>query len=138
LVSVIYDCSILSTREEAKSSISFSIEIIFMLKSILQKPSLITPEITYEITKDLMNGKLSPAQIGAFLTFLKLLGLETEPEHIVQVAKAMQEASLDVKLLDVVDIVGTGGDGQDTFNVSTASSIVVAGAGVKVAKVLYL
>jgi anthranilate phosphoribosyltransferase len=107
-----------------------------MLKAILQKPSLITPEITFEITKELMNGNLSPAQIGAFLTFLKLLGLETEPSHIVQVAKAMQEASLAVDLVNVVDIVGTGGDGQDTFNVSTASSIVVAGAGVKVAKVL--
>ena len=82
-----------------------------------------------------MHGKLTPAQIGAFLTILKLLGLETEPIYIVQVARAMQEASLSVNLVDVVDIVGTGGDGQDTFNVSTASSIVVAGAGIKVAKV---
>lgn len=83
-----------------------------------------------------MNGKLSQAQIGAFLTLLKLLGLETEPVYIAAVAKAMQQAALHLDLSGevLVDIVGTGGDGQDTFNVSTASSIVVAGAGVKVAK----
>ncbi|KAJ3304961.1 anthranilate phosphoribosyltransferase [Kappamyces sp. JEL0829] len=84
-----------------------------------------------------MAGKLSPSQIGAFLTSLKLLGLETNPHYITAVAKAMRDAALPIAFpanLTIVDIVGTGGDGQDTFNVSTASSIVAAGAGCKVAK----
>jgi anthranilate phosphoribosyltransferase len=64
------------------------------------------------------------------------LGKETQPEYIAAVAEAMRNASLPISsTCQVVDIVGTGGDGKNTFNVSTASSIVVAGAGCKVAKV---
>ncbi len=66
-----------------------------------------------------MKGKLSASQVGAFLVFLKLLGLETEPVYIAAVAKAMQESALAVNVNSksgvVVDIVGTGGDGQVHF-----------------------
>ncbi|KAI8617426.1 glycosyl transferase family, a/b domain-containing protein [Chytriomyces sp. MP71] len=88
----------------------------------------------------IMQGQLSPAQVGSFLTALKLSGLDHRPAHIAAIAKGMRAAvggavlPEEGRMSPVVDIVGTGGDGQDTFNVSTASAIVVAGAGVKVAK----
>ena len=107
------------------------------LKSILLQPLLLTPELTKEISGEIMNGNANNSQIGAFLMVLKLLGKETQPEYIAAVAEAMRNASLPIKsTYQVIDIVGTGGDGKNTFNVSTASSIVVAGAGCKVAKVL--
>jgi anthranilate phosphoribosyltransferase len=105
------------------------------LKSTWTQPNYLTPGVAKEIASEIMEGKLGPSQIGAFLITLKLLGKETQPEYIAAVAEAMRDASLPVTLnYDVVDIVGTGGDGQDTFNVSTAASIVAAGAGCKVAK----
>ena len=83
--------------------------------------------------EDIMTGEATPAQIGAFLIALRLNG-ETVDE-IAGMAKVMREKALrvvgDGELLDVV---GTGGDGMRTFNVSTASAFVAASAGVKVAK----
>jgi anthranilate phosphoribosyltransferase len=105
------------------------------LKVLLSKPQMITPEMVGNIASEIMLGNLGQAQIGAFLTALKLLGLETDPKFIKEVAMAMRGASIPVRAgSNLVDIVGTGGDGQDTFNVSTAASIVAAGAGCKVAK----
>ncbi|KAH9272409.1 anthranilate phosphoribosyltransferase [Batrachochytrium salamandrivorans] len=105
------------------------------LASILKNPSTLTPDVSKKITADIMANKLTSAQIGGFLVALKLLGKETDPATIAAVADAMHSEALAVDLpFDVVDMVGTGGDGQNTFNVSTAASIVVAGAGVKVAK----
>ncbi|KAJ8324706.1 anthranilate phosphoribosyltransferase [Batrachochytrium dendrobatidis] len=105
------------------------------LASILKNPLSLTPDVAGKITADIMANQLTPSQIGGFLVAIKLLGKETDPATIAAVAKAMQSKALPVELpFDVVDIVGTGGDGQNTFNVSTAASIIVAGAGVKVAK----
>jgi anthranilate phosphoribosyltransferase len=106
------------------------------LKIALSHPRLLTPELANAIAAEIMAGKLTSAQIGGFLVALKLLELEASPPYIVAVATAMKDASVSVQTSHMlVDIVGTGGDGQDTFNVSTASSIVAAGAGCKVAKV---
>lgn len=106
------------------------------LVKCLENTEEFNPQIVKEIAADIMAGRMGQAQIGAFLTALKLLGLETQPAYIAAVAMAMREAALPI-VTDhlIVDIVGTGGDGQDTFNVSTASSIIAAGAGCKVAKV---
>ena len=77
----------------------------------------------------------SPAQAGAFLTALRSKG-ETVDE-IVGLASVMREKSLHVELPDlarVADTAGTGGDGQQTFNASTAAAFVAAGCGVAIAK----
>jgi anthranilate phosphoribosyltransferase len=82
---------------------------------------------------DMMNGEASPAQIGAFITALRLKG-ETVDE-IAGMARVMREKALRVQIEGpVLDVVGTGGDGSGSFNVSTASALVAAGAGIKVAK----
>lgn len=82
---------------------------------------------------DIMTGDATPAQIGAFLIALRLNG-ETV-EEISGMARVMREKALSVPTDgELVDVVGTGGDGLRTFNVSTASALVTASAGVKVAK----
>ena len=80
-----------------------------------------------------LRGEPTPAQVAAALTALKMRG-ETV-EEISAFAEAMREAAhtLDHPY-DVVDTCGTGGDGQHTYNISTAAALVLAGAGVKVAK----
>jgi len=83
----------------------------------------------------IMRGEATDAQIGAFVTALKMKG-EAIPE-IQGAVQSMREVVAPVKYggdADVLDIVGTGGDGKSSFNVSTASAIVAAGAGCVVAK----
>ena len=85
------------------------------------------------VMRQMMLGEASPAQLGAFLTALRLKGEATE--EIAGMATVMREFSLKVNVPGrLVDSVGTGGDGHDTFNISTAAAFVAAGAGVKVAK----
>ncbi|MBJ7539786.1 anthranilate phosphoribosyltransferase [Marinomonas transparens] len=86
------------------------------------------------VMHDIMTGKTTPAQIGGFLIGLRMKG-ETVDE-LIAAAQVMRELSSKVALnLDqVVDTCGTGGDGGNLFNVSTASAFVVASAGAKVAK----
>ena len=81
-----------------------------------------------------MSGGATPAQIGGFLVALRLKG-ETADE-IAGCAEAMREHVLHVRpqRRDLVDIVGTGGDGANTFNISTAAALVAAAAGAGVAK----
>ena len=83
---------------------------------------------------EIMGGEATPAQIAAFITALRLRG-ET-PEVIAGCARAMREKCTPVDAGGgiVVDTCGTGGDGAHTFNISTASALVAAGAGVRVAK----
>lgn len=81
----------------------------------------------------IMSGEASAAQIGAFLMGLKVRG-ESVPE-ITGAVKVMRAKALAVNApQDAMDIVGTGGDGHGTYNISTATAFVVAGAGVPVAK----
>ena len=82
----------------------------------------------------IMRGEASPAQIGGFLIALRMKG-ETV-EEIAAAASVMRELASRVELDDpqLVDIVGTGGDGSNTFNISTVAALVVAAAGGKVAK----
>jgi anthranilate phosphoribosyltransferase len=80
----------------------------------------------------IMSGEATQAQIGAFLAALRVRG-ETA-EVVAACAKVMQAHAEPIPVDDVIDVVGTGGDGVDTFNVSTAAAIVVAGAGARVAK----
>ena len=83
----------------------------------------------------IMTGQATQAQIGAYLVALRMKG-ETIPE-ITGSVRAMRANAVKVKLNtneSIYDIVGTGGDGAHTFNISTAAAFVLAGAGKKVAK----
>ncbi|MCX5577439.1 anthranilate phosphoribosyltransferase [Kaistia terrae] len=81
----------------------------------------------------IMSGSATPAQIGGFLMALRVRG-ETV-EEIAGAVATMRSKMVPVDApLDAIDIVGTGGDGAHTYNISTASAFVVAGAGVPVAK----
>ncbi|CAN7512633.1 anthranilate phosphoribosyltransferase [Pararhizobium sp. LjRoot255] len=81
----------------------------------------------------IMSGEATPSQIGGFLMALRVRG-ETVDE-IVGAVGAMRARMLTVKApADAIDIVGTGGDGAGTFNISTLAALIVAGAGVPVAK----
>ncbi len=81
----------------------------------------------------IMSGEASEAQIGAFLMALRVRG-ETVDE-ITGAVRTMRAKALAVKApADAIDVVGTGGDGSGTYNISTAAAIVVAAAGVPVAK----
>ena len=82
---------------------------------------------------EIMSGEATPAQIGAFLTALNMKG-ETA-EEISGLASVMRARATPVATTSpTIDEVGTGGDGSNSFNISTTAAFVVAGAGFKVAK----
>ena len=87
-----------------------------------------------EVFLSIMNNECNDAEIIAFLMTLKTKG-ETV-EEIAGAAEVLREMCQKLKLgsNELVDTCGTGGDGQNTFNISTASAIVAAAAGVKIAK----
>src|SRR3954470_3131301 len=87
-----------------------------------------------EVMGTIMRGETTPAQIGGFLVALRVKG-ETADE-IAGCAEAMREHVLPVRPQrdDLVDTAGTGGDGANTFNISTAAALVAAAAGAGVAK----
>lgn len=99
----------------------------------------LTEKDMISVMDEIMSGAATEAQIGSFITALRMKG-ETIDE-IVGAVRVMREKAtfvdtgVDTASGDVLmDIVGTGGDGSGTFNVSTTTSFVVAGAGVTVAK----
>jgi len=103
------------------------------LKAIVEQRHLSHSEMT-DVMHSIMTGATTPAQIGSFLMGLRMKG-ETVTE-IVAAAQVMRQLAtpVTVKLPHLVDIVGTGGDGLNTFNVSTTSAFIVAAAGGNVAK----
>jgi anthranilate phosphoribosyltransferase len=93
----------------------------------------LTMQEAASVMEEMMEGKATPAQLGAFITALKIKG-ET-PQEIAGLASVMRAKATQVRVTSpVLDIVGTGGDGLNTFNISTASAFVAAGANIKVAK----
>lgn len=86
-----------------------------------------------EVMETIMSGEATPSQIGAFL-----MGMRVKGETVGEIAAAvsiMRRKMVPVEAPeDAIDIVGTGGDGAGTLNISTGASLVVAGAGVPVAK----
>jgi len=88
-----------------------------------------------DVMRSIMQGEATDAQIGALMMGLRMKGESID--EITAAARIMREFAIKIDVSDIphlVDIVGTGGDGIGTLNVSTASAFVVAGAGVPVAK----
>jgi anthranilate phosphoribosyltransferase len=103
------------------------------IKKLVDGQDLTQDEAIATMT-EIMEGEATPAQIGAFVTALRMKGESVE--EIVGFAKVMREKAVKVvpKSKDLLDTCGTGGDKLNTFNISTTTMFVVAGAGVKVAK----
>lgn len=102
------------------------------IKKVIEGQNLTTEEAAAAMDT-IMSGEATQAQIGSYLTALRMKG-ETI-EEITGCAKGMREKCTQlIGKGDLMDIVGTGGDCTNTFNVSTVSSFVVAAAGIKVAK----
>ncbi len=94
----------------------------------------LAPEEMQAVMRIIMTGEATEAQIGGFLIGLRMKG-ETVAE-IAAAAEVMRDlsAKVQVERTGLVDVVGTGGDAVHTFNISTASALVAAGAGARVAK----
>ena len=93
----------------------------------------LTREEAKEAFDIMMSGEATPAQIGGFLMALRVKG-ETVDE-ITGAVQTMRERMLRVTApAEAIDIVGTGGDASGSYNISTASAFVAAGAGLKIAK----
>ena len=94
----------------------------------------LTEEETIAVMNQIMTGEATPLQIASFLTALRMKG-ETVQE-ITGAARVMREKAHRVKVSAdcVIDTCGTGGDQKGSFNISTTSAFVVAGAGITVAK----
>ena len=101
------------------------------IKSLVDQGTL-TPELAASALETIMSGEATPAQIGAFLAGWRIRG-ET-PEVVAAALGVMERHAEPVPTTGVIDVCGTGGDGADTFNVSTAAGIVAAAAGARVAK----
>lgn len=94
---------------------------------------ILTPDEAHAFFAACLRGEPTPAQVAAAVTALRIRG-ETV-EEISAFATAMREAARTLDHpYDAIDTCGTGGDGQHTFNISTAAALVLAGAGLKVAK----
>lgn len=107
------------------------------MKTILTRlvnNEILTREETRTIMLDITREKYTDIQISAFLTSMIMRGIQ--PEELLGLRDGLLETGLSIDLSDysVIDIVGTGGDNKNTFNISTCSSFILAGAGYKVAK----
>ncbi|ENX15037.1 MULTISPECIES: anthranilate phosphoribosyltransferase [unclassified Acinetobacter] len=95
----------------------------------------LTQDQMQDVMHAIMSGEATDAQIGALLMGLRLKGESID--EITAAARVMRELATKIDVSDIpylVDIVGTGGDGQNLFNVSTASAFVIAAAGATIAK----
>ena len=87
-----------------------------------------------KILTGIAEGQYNPSQIAAFLTVFMMRSITLK--ELEGFRKALQKLCLSIDLSDfsTIDLCGTGGDGKDTFNISTLASFVTAGSGIKVAK----
>ena len=108
-------------------------DITQALESVVNKQDLAAAEMR-AVMRQIMTGQATEAQIGAFLVALRMKGESID--EIAGAVEVMRELATGVEVSGdyLVDIVGTGGDESNLFNVSTASSFVVAASGGRVAK----
>lgn len=109
------------------------------IKLLFLEPPNLTPNDLATVLRSIFKGIPTDIQTAAFLTALRMRGLDHEPDFIAAAVLTILEFSdtilpSSVDALGYVDIVGTGGDGQNTFNVSTSAAIVGAGMGINVCK----
>ncbi|RHZ59358.1 hypothetical protein Glove_364g10 [Diversispora epigaea] len=112
-----------------------------IIKILTLQPDDFTTTHAHDAISEIMQQRATSAQIASFLVALKLQHKDSDPEVVATCVSSMLEfaVKLDFSMYDglqesLIDVVGTGGDGKDTFNVSTTAAIVIAGAGCKVAK----
>ncbi|MDD4923528.1 MAG: anthranilate phosphoribosyltransferase [Dehalococcoidales bacterium] len=102
------------------------------IKKLVERESLTVDESS-AVMEEIMNGEATPAQLGSFVTALRMKG-ETADE-IIGLAKTMRAKAIPVEFNEPsLDTCGTGGDCAGTFNISTTTAFIAAGAGIKVAK----
>ena len=103
------------------------------LQTVLDRQDLTRLEMR-DVMRSIMGGKATPAQIAGFLIALRCKG-ETV-EEIIAAAEVMRElaSKVNIRGKHIIDTCGTGGDGANTFNISTTCAFVVAAAGGTVAK----
>ena len=97
----------------------------------------LTYDEAYTVMNEIMSGKTTPTQNAAFLAALSTMSAKAETiDEISGCAKAMRELATPVPHpgMEVLEIVGTGGDGAHSFNISTTSAMGIAASGIKVAK----
>lgn len=94
----------------------------------------LTTEQARDVLTHIAEGKYTDAEIAAFLTVYRMRLVKAE--ELIGFRKALLDlcVKVDFSEFDTIDVVGTGGDGKNTFNISTASCFVIAGAGYKVTK----
>lgn len=94
----------------------------------------LTREEARNIFHEIAQGNYNPYQITAFLSVYKMRNVQVE--ELLGFRDALLELAVDIDLseFEAIDLCGTGGDGKNTFNISTLSAFVAAGAGIKVAK----
>ncbi len=104
-----------------------------LLSQLLASQTLTTKQ-AYQALFSIGQGEINPSQTAAFLTAYAMKGLTVE--EVNGFRKAMLELclSVDFSEFDPMDVCGTGGDGKNTFNISTTSAFIIAGAGQTVAK----
>ena len=104
-----------------------------ILNRLTQHETLDSQEAESILT-GIAEGEYNPNQIAAFLTVFMMRTITLE--ELEGFRKALQKLCLAIDLSDFapIDLCGTGGDGKDTFNISTLASFVTAGVGIKVAK----
>ena len=102
---------------------------------IVNKEDL-TYDEAYTVMNEIMNGETSPTQNAAFLASLSTKSAKAETtDEIAGCAAAMRDHATKVETgMDVFEIVGTGGDNAQSFNISTTAAIIAASGGIKVAK----
>src|SRR5512137_2206153 len=102
------------------------------IRRVVERQNL-TADDARAVMDEMIGGVATQSQIGSFVTAMRMKG-ETEPE-LRGFVQAMRSASAKIDSPEgAVDMCGTGGDGANTFNISTTASFVVAAAGVPVAK----
>jgi len=107
-----------------------------LYKLVEEHESFAPDDLKFALNHLLTPNVVHPAQVGAFLTALHIHQIARRPEFLAAAASVLREKAVKVEVQGsdsdfVVDIVGTGGDGYNLFNVSTTAAIVAAGAGAR-------